>query len=282
MAKILGLIDGSQYTASVLDNIAFAAKRLRAEVELIHAIGRRDIGSAPSDMSGSLDLGEREELLKELAAHDEQHARLARKRGRLVLSDAAAKLAADGVETVSHDLVLGDLLEEIERRETGCDLVVLGKRGDAANFAKLHLGSNLERVMRRTSVPVLIAARAFRPIERVLVAYDGGPSISKALDWLRVSPLLKGTRIEVAKATGKSSDAELDRVCKTLKAEGFDARAKLLTGDPDDAVVAECEREAIDLVIVGASGHSSLRRFLVGSTTSEIVRACRRPVLLFR
>lgn len=283
MAKILALVDGSQhYTESVIDNTEFVARQLSADVEIIHVIGRRDIGSAPADLSGNLDLGERDELLKELAEHDEKRAKLARKRGRLILSDAAERLRDRGLGNVKDELVLGDLLEAIETREPGSDLVVIGKRGDAADFASLHLGSNVERIMRRAQVPVLISARAFRPIHKVLVAYDGGQSIAKALDFVRSSPLFEKAHIELVKATSNASDPELERVCDDLKKAGRDAHCRTLKGDVEEAVVEECDREDVDLVVVGASGHSRLRAFFVGSVTNEIVRKCKRPVLLFR
>jgi hypothetical protein len=60
--------------------------------------------------------------------------------------------------------------------------VVIGKRGEATDFAKGHLGSNLERVARSSRKPILVAARAFRPITRFLIAYDGGASANKALE----------------------------------------------------------------------------------------------------
>ncbi|MER0239397.1 universal stress protein [Fulvimarina sp. MAC8] len=283
MAKILALVDGSQhYTESVIDNTEYVARQLSADVELIHVIGRRDLGSAPADLSGNLDLGERDELLKELAEHDEKRAKLARKRGRLILSESAERLRERGIENVKDEVVLGDLLEAIEVREPGCDLIVIGKRGDAADFARMHLGSNVERIMRRAKAPVLISARAFRPLHKVLVAYDGGQSILKALDFLRSSPLLRRTHIEVVKATSNASDPELERVCEDLKGAGLDACCRTLQGDVEEAVIEECDREDIDLVVVGASGHSRLRAFFVGSVTNEIVRKCMRPVLLFR
>ena len=68
-------------------------------------------------------------------------------------------------------------------RESGAELVVIGKRGEAADFARLHLGSNLERVLRGAPAGAG-GARAFRPIKRFLVAFDGGPSVTKALDHL--------------------------------------------------------------------------------------------------
>lgn len=283
MANIIALIDGSTYTASVVDNAALAAEKLGAEVNLVHVIGRRDFDSAPADLSGNLDLGEREELLKELAELDERKAKLARKRGRHVLDDAAARLkSAGGDITVRDELVLGDLLEAIEAREAQADLVVIGKRGEAADFAQLHLGSNLERVLRRTKRPVLVAARSFRPIRRFLIAYDGGASIAKAIEWLQRSPFLQGCACELVCVSDRKTHTELDHATEMLRHAGYDAQSRLLSGEPDEIIEKEAEREDIDLVVMGAYGHSRIRSFLIGSTTSEIVRGCYRPVLLFR
>lgn len=282
MTKILALVDGSQYSQSVCDNAAWAAEQLSAEVDLLHVIGRRDTASAPADYSGSLDLGEREQLLKELAEFDEQKGRLARKRGRLVLSEGAARLRDRGVETVSERLLSGDLVDTVREQESGAELLVIGKRGEAADFAKLHLGSNLERVLRGATRPVLVSARAFRPVKRFLVAFDGGPSVAKALDHLVASPLLKGAACELLMVSDKTSDPRLDRAVETLNAAGYDATGILQKGEPDAVIAAHVERDEIDLIVMGAYGHSRIRSYFIGSTTSEIVRSCLRPVLMFR
>ncbi len=36
------------------------------------------------------------------------------------------------------------------------------------------------------------------------------------------------------------------------------------------------------MLVMGAYGHSPLRAMIVGSTTTEMVRSCSVPVLLFR
>ena len=74
----------------------------------------------------------------------------------------------------------------------------------------------------------------------------------------------------------------------TLMQDEFRMHGHELTVDDcsGDEIVAAigkaAEREDIDLVVMGAYGHSRIRSFLIGSTTSEIVRGCYRPVLLFR
>ena len=88
----------------------------------------------------------------------------------------------------------GDVVEAIGEIEGAARVIVIGKRGEAADFAKGHLGSNLERIVRAAHRPVFVAARAFKPIERVLVAYDGGASAMKAVDHIARSPLFAETR----------------------------------------------------------------------------------------
>jgi nucleotide-binding universal stress UspA family protein len=155
MTKILALVDGSAYAQSVCDFAAWAATRTAAEVELLHVLGRRKTASTPADLSGSLDADERDELLKELASLDEQKAKLALRRGRILLDDAKARLQTAQVEKVSTKLRHGDLVETVVEFEADADLVVMGKRGEAADFAKGHLGSNLERVGRSSRKPLL-------------------------------------------------------------------------------------------------------------------------------
>ena len=42
------------------------------------------------------------------------------------------------------------------------------------------------------------------------------------------------------------------------------------------------DEHAIDLVVTGAYGHSRIREFLVGSTTTRMIRQSKVPLLLLR
>jgi len=283
MTKLLALIDASVYAQSVCDHAAWAAARLDASVEVLHVLGRRDTSSIPADYTGSLSADARDTLLAELAALDEEKARLAQKRGRLVLDEAKARLAAAGIDAVTS-LRLGDLTETVAEREMDAELVVIGKRGEAADFAKLHLGSNLERVVRASRRPVLVAARAFRPIERVLVAFDGGASALKAVDHIARSPMFAGLSCRLLMVGAETSDArkKLDGAVAQLAAAGYMPKADLVPGQPEQVIAQSVEREGIDLLVMGAYGHSRIRNLIVGSTTVEMVRSCKIPIMMFR
>lgn len=53
-------------------------------------------------------------------------------------------------------------------------------------------------------------------------------------------------------------------------------------GSAEKAISAVIDRGAIDLLVMGAYGQSRVRNLIIGSTTTEMLRACRIPVLLFR
>ncbi|MBN9023654.1 MAG: universal stress protein [Rhizobiales bacterium] len=280
--RIIALVDGSIYSRSVCENAAWIATRLSAPVELLHVLGRRETTS--SDLSGAIGLGARTEILEELSAVDEARSKLMQRRGRAILDDAEAAVRSAGVASVTARLRIGDLVEAVSAAETGAGLVVIGKRGEAADFAKGHLGSNLERIARASRWPVYVAARAFRPVATVLIAFDGGPSATKAVDHAARSPLFAGLDVRLITVGPETAEARrrLEASEAVLKAGGLESRADIVPGHPGTVIAETLERDGIDLLVMGAYGHSQIRSLVIGSTTTEMVRACRIPVLLFR
>ena len=276
-------MDGSIYSESVCHHAAWIAKRTDAPVELIHVLGRR---GAPEkqDLSGSIRLGARSTLMEELAELDAQRAKLVSHRGRAVLEDARAIVDQDGVTEITTRLRHGDIVEAISEIEEEARVILIGKRGEAADFAKGHLGSNLERIVRAANRPVFVASRAFQPIQSVLVAYDGGTSSMKAVDHIARSPLFAGLAVTVVTVGNETPEIRkgLADAKALLKAAGMDAETRVVSGQPETELGKLVEDESFGLVVMGAYGHSRIRSLVIGSTTTEMVRSCKVPVLLMR
>lgn len=285
MAKIIAFIDASVYADSVCDHAGWVAHRMSAAVDVIHVLGRRDMSVTDGNLSGALHADARDMLLAELVELDAQKAKVAQRSGRLILDHASKRLAEANVENITTKLRIGDVVETMHEFESEADLIVIGKRGLAADFAKLHLGSNIERVIRSSSKPVLVTSREFQPIKRVLIAYDGGPSASKAVDYLASAHAAFGNLefqlVKVGECTNDAT-ARVEQATEKLRASGYTIQSRIVPGQPDQVFPQIVADEKIDLLVMGAYGHSKVRTLIIGSTTTEMLRSCKIPVVLFR
>ena len=284
MSKIIALVDGSIYAKSVCDHAAWIATRTGAGVELLHVLGHRRGAGQPNNLSGNIALGARSSLLKDLSDRDVETAKVSQKSGRTILETAKAQLEAAGVQNVTTRLRIGDIVEEVAEYEADPDLILIGKRGEAADFATLDLGSNLERIVRSSHKPVVVAARAFTQVKRFLIAFDGGASNRKAVDHVAISPLFAGLPcrlLTVGPDTPEIRD-QLARATSTLEAAGHEVSSQIVQGPPDLLIASAVETDDIGLLVMGAYGHSRIRSLIIGSTTAEMIRLCKIPVVLFR
>jgi nucleotide-binding universal stress UspA family protein len=282
--RVLAALDPSPYAASVATHAAWAAVRLGAPLELLHAIDHPHGKPATTDLSGNLALGAQEHLLDQLASVDEQRGKLAQQQGRGLLDAARARVAeSHGIDADARQRH-GALVDTLLDLEPGVRLFVLGKRGEHADFASGHLGSNLERVVRAVHRPVLVASRTFREIGRFLIAFDGSATTRKCVDMVCASPLLKGLEAHLLMVgdAKPAADAHLDWARTQLQAAGFAPQVAQLPGTPDAVIAQQVADHGIDLLVMGAYGHSRIRSLIVGSTTTQVLRGCRIPVLLLR
>ncbi|NHQ74852.1 universal stress protein [Roseovarius gahaiensis] len=280
---LIALVDGSAYSESVCHHAAWIAGKVGWKVKLYHVMGRRD-ATDKQDLSGAIRLGARTRLLEQLSELDAERAKLAHEHGRAILEDAQAIIQADGDIVVETRLRQGDLVETVTAKEDNGDMIVIGKRGEAAGLASEHLGSNLERIVRASHKPVFVANRAFKTPEKVLVAFDGGASALKAVDYMARSPLFAGLHVTLVFA-GTETDATrkaLDDAASTLNAGGYTVETLMRSGEPEKVLSALTQDQGYDLLVMGAYGHSRVRSLLIGSTTTEMIRSCKVPVVLMR
>ena len=279
---VLACIDGSVYSSTVADHAAWAAARLGAPVEVLKVLGRREVSS--TDRSGRIVPAARRQLLEKLAEVDAERAKLLHQEGWLDLEEAEKRIAAAGVGEVTTLLRHGDLLETLAERTASAQLVVIGKRGEAADFAKLHLGSNLERIVRATHEPILIATRNFRPIHRVLIAFDGRTSAMKAVDAIARSPLYAGMTCQLLYAGTVDDEArkKLDVAASQLTGGGLTAEIRTEPGEPAAVIGGAVEEGGDQMLVMGAYGHSRLRSLVIGSTTTELIRSCKLAIMIYR
>jgi len=82
--------------------------------------------------------------------------------------------------------------------------------------------------------------------------------------------------------TRAEAERRLQPLVERARAEGLDARALVLEGFPDEALIEAARQEAADLVVVGTNGRTGAERFLLGSVAWRVVAASECPVMTVR
>lgn len=284
MNKVLACIDGSGYSDAVCDYAAWLSNRIGASVELLNVLPHTPERASLSDLSGTIGVDASSELLNQLTEQDESRAQVEQRKGRLILKHAEQRLKDAGVKEMVSIKRRGSLTESITELEGGIDIIVIGKRGELAEFDAMHLGSNLERVARAVHKPLLVTTKRHRPVKRFLIAFDNGASSAKAVEYISASPLLKGVECHIVTAAREGGGAReaIDTAAAKLRGAGFDVRTSVEAGHPDDAIREYVGSNDIDLLVIGAYGHSHIRNLIIGSTTTSMIMTCPVPLLLFR
>lgn len=289
--KVVACIDRSPYAQAVCDFAAWSADRMAAPLSFLHVLDATS-GNVPGDrnLSGAIGLGAREDLLERLSTLDEERARLAMEQGRQILAGAMerARSMAPGLEAATSPMEVrqrhGELVDALLAVESETRMLVLGKRGSSSASEHGHLGRHLEEVIRAVSKPILVAQQSFAPPERIMFAYDGSATARKGLEMVAVSPLFRGIPCHlVYVGTDKPEVRQaLSDAARRLEAAGFEAPVAVVPGNPDDALPRYQAEHGVDLLIMGAFGHSRIRHLILGSTTTAMLRRCTVSVMVLR
>lgn len=283
MSHVIACIDGSNITPAVCDYAAWASRRMGAPLNFLHVLGKSEY-PVPADLSGNIGLGAREHLLQELAELDEKRSRVALEQGRIMLEAAKARAIADGVPNPTSRQRHGELVDTLIEFEHDIRLLVMGRQGEHGDSAGEHLGSHLENVVRTLHRPILVVPADYAEPQRILIAFDGSATTRKAVEMVAASPLFRGLPCHVVMVGADKTEAreQLDWARVSLEKAGFDVTASILSGQVEEVLCAYRAEHAIDLIVMGAYGHSKIREFLVGSTTTKLIRQSKVPMLLLR
>ncbi len=287
MKRILLCTDGSSFSQSSYQYAAWLAPRLNAAIEVLYVSDIRTQKTAGTgDWSGSIGIDASKELLNKLVELEHEKAKLNHHKAKFILQNAEHFFATYNISDVKFTHHTGFLVDSLHEFEAQADLIMLGKRGENAEFASGHLGANLERVVRSSHKPCFVTSRNFQPITKILLAYDGGKSCQKALQFLIESPTFKDMELHLLTVAKKQPDegamSDLQTAEMKARTAGFVPICQIMHGEPEKIIASYVEKQNINLLIMGAYGHNRIRHLVIGSTTAQMLRSSHIPVLLFR
>lgn len=190
--KVLACVDKSHFAEYVVDYATWAARRMDAPLEFLHVIDRHPEQGSGGDHSGAIGIDAQENLLTLLSAQDEARTKNAREQGRIFLHRLRERAVAAGAALVDVRQRHGELEETLTEQSEGVRLLVLGRRGEAAEMTQRDLGRNVERVVRALHKPILTVTEDFKEPQRVMIAFDGGIVTRRGVEMVASSPLFRG------------------------------------------------------------------------------------------
>ncbi len=80
----------------------------------------------------------------------------------------------------------------------------------------------------------------------------------------------------------KNAKEDLERIVKEEVQEGVVVEQVMAFGLPSDCVIAQAQKENVDLIILGTHGRTGISRLLMGSTAENVIRHAGCPVLVVK
>lgn len=280
---VVACIDGSEAALTVCDYAAWASLRMGAPLMLLHVLDEEKY-PARTDMTGSIGLGSREQLQEELASLDQQRSKLALKHGHLLLDEAEKRVQSAGVEKATQRQRHDELSASLVELEPGSQLFVMGLHGESSAAAGRHVGSQLETVIRSVHRPVLLVPDEYAQPKSAMMAFDGSETAFRSIELLANTPVFRGMPLHLVLVGSDNAkhQEQLKRAASLLSGQGSDIHVAIREGDVEQTLHAYQEEHDIDILIMGAYGHSRVRRFLVGSTTTRMLETAKKPLVILR
>ncbi|HLG21616.1 MAG TPA: universal stress protein [Candidatus Manganitrophaceae bacterium] len=188
-------------------------------------------------------------------------------------------------ENVRLRLREGNPVEEILEEAQGgdYDLIILGSRGHQG-IAGYFVGSTALRVADLATCSVLIA-KNIREEDNFLLCTDGSRLAEKAeISGAEMARALgaKVTILSVAEEESKRPQAErrVKRAEMILAQLQIRAERKVRIGRPSEEIIEEAKDH--DIVVMGASGSSAVKKFFLGSVPLKVIEYGECPTLIVR
>tara|TARA_R100001369_G_C3325661_1_gene169700 strand:+ start:4731 stop:5561 length:831 start_codon:yes stop_codon:yes gene_type:complete len=275
MRRILVPTDFSVQAENALKVAAQLAKKFNGEIYLLHMLELPLQLVDPVIGSGSQNLPEALFFMK-----------LAKKRFKEVIDQPFLK----GIkvhDTVEFHQAFEGIIEVSQ--EHNCDLIVMGSHG-ANGFKEVFIGSNTEKVVRNSSIPVLVIKNGYDEfnIDNFVFATDcdleNKHTLNKAIKFAqKIDATLHLVYINTANNFKTSIEAE-DCMNDFVKGENIE---KIMLHVYNDVTVEKGVlnfARSLNAGLIGISTHGrkGLAHFFNGSISEDLVNHANRPVVTFK
>ena len=277
IGALLAAIDTSEFGAKVSDYALFVARVFGSRVHALSVIETKKIeGPLLRDYLATVGL-------EPGLDYKEKVTRFLETKARAILADLEARCKEAGVafeSEVTRGIASRLILERGQRSE----LIVIGQRGEHGEWHGESLGGSVQGVVRGSTRPILVTPKRYRDVARAVVAYDGSLHARQALQL--AFEISRRTNLQITVLSvdgGYAGVSALRQEIETRVGPNVpNYEVAIRSGDPQREILEMVEQFDVQLIVMGAYGHSRIRDLIIGSTTEQVLRRSRVPVLLTR
>ena len=279
MDTIAVATDFSARSARALSRARLIAGKTRARLALIHVVD----DDQPADVieaSREVALRELEKMIDAIRSQSDIDAVPVVGVGDVAVGilDCAAQVAADLVIVGPHrkratDVFIGTTVERVLRRSPRPLLIALD--ASPGDYVRSLLAVDFEEAS-RSAARAALALGVFDHTEVIVMhafeAFGGGRAGRAMLDASQTDDTRASERLQAV--------SELHAMLDALSLPTSTTRVVAMHGTPAQAILQSAEAEHADLVIVGTSQRKGFARLLVGSIAGDVMRDTRRDILV--
>jgi len=273
MNKILVPTDFSEQAENALHVAAILARKHNAEIYLLHMMEipmqHADPGSARSDVP--------EALFFMKLAH--------KKFEDLMNSDFLKGITVH--ETVKSELSFNEIKEACE--EFDVDLIVMGSHG-ATGLKEMFVGSNAEKVVRSSEVPVLVIKNKHQTFEISDFVFasdfsnDNIKTYKQAVKFIRSFDATMHLLLVNTVNNFLTTYEAKTRIKDFVSVEKYDKQTITIINDHsvESGILNFSKDINADLIGICTHGRQGIAHFLNGSISEDLVNHANRPVITFK
>jgi nucleotide-binding universal stress UspA family protein len=273
---ILVPADGSDYSRTAIRYALYLAGKLNAKLAGLHVVDLKIIqGPLFSDIAFYSGLPAYYEFLPTIEEALERRADRILGEFEKMCRNAGVPFEGKKARGIIDEVII------LEGKKT--DWTLLAQRGEHSHLGQgIILGSTAEAVARKSHKPVMITPREFREIESMGLAFDGSPPATTALRIAtELSSFVRWPLTVIIVSDVQDAAAKLvHKVESFVEPYEIDCEVLTMTGREDREILNFIREGSVELMIMGAFGRGRVKEFLLGSTTSFIIRNSSIPVLL--
>ena len=293
--KMLVLLDGSTLSEVVFSYAQELSGRLCLDLELLHVCSTQEAEQLPMRQ-----------------AYMEHMAEVLQKKAEEVRSKCG-DTSQDHCIAAKSSVVVGYPPEEILKYidQNDIDIVMLSTHG-RSGIKAWDLGAVASKVIHATKIPVWLVPSELReevisdkiPLRTMVIPLDGSKlseqviphaiNIAKQraaesemvlvfVDNDIVGVPMNQEALNLRKENLAVMQKYLDTKVEEIKAAGIQARSKILTGNPAEAIIDFVKYNPPQLIAMATSSHTGLSRMLFGSVTENVINLIKKtPIFLIR